>query len=80
MLRLDASGEAALPAPSPLGRGHDHVDVVAAARRVDGPLAPFEKSGIGAVALGHLDWGGLGPAAARLSPDEQADLSRGGIA
>ena len=44
-------GLLALP---PLGPGHHHVDVAAAARRADEPLAPLGDACFGPVALGDL--------------------------
>jgi hypothetical protein len=46
---------------SPLGPGHHHIDVAAAARGADEPIAPIETDGLGAVPLGNLRRVGLGP-------------------
>jgi hypothetical protein len=65
---LDRAGLLPLP---PLGPGHDHVNVAAAAFGADEPLAPFEDRGFRAVPLGHFRGVGLDPAAARLAPHDQ---------
>jgi hypothetical protein len=50
----------------PLGPGHHHVDVTAAALGADESLAPLGDGGSGAVPLGQLGSVRLDPVTARL--------------
>jgi len=63
----------------PLGPGHHHVDVAAAAPGADEPLAPLRDGGVGAVPLGHLGGVGLDLVAARLALHDQPHARRGGV-
>jgi hypothetical protein len=54
--------------PAPLGPGHDHVDVSAAAFRADEPLAPFRDRHLGAITLRLLGSIRLDLVLARLAP------------
>ena len=62
---------------SPLGPGHNHVDIAAAAVRAHQPLAPIGNGSLGAVSLGGV---GLGLVTARLAPDDKSDTGRSRVA
>ena len=60
---------------SPLGPGHDHVDLSAAAFGADQPLAPIEHGHFGAVLSSYLGRVRLGLIAAALAPYDQPQLN-----
>jgi hypothetical protein len=64
----------------PLGPGHHHVDVAAAAGRADEPLAPLRNRHVGAILLRHLGGVGLDLMAARLAPHDQPHAGRSRVA
>jgi hypothetical protein len=63
----------------PLGPGHHHADVAAAAPGADELLPRLGNGCLGPVPLGHLDRVGR-PVAARLTPDNQPHMRGGCVA
>jgi hypothetical protein len=69
------SGRGPLALP-PLGPGHHHVDIAAAAVRAHQPIAPIENDSLGAVPQSDLRRVRLGPVTTRLAPDDKSDTVR----
>jgi hypothetical protein len=64
----------------PLGSGHHHVYVAAAAVRAHQPIGPIENGDLGAVPLGDFRGIGLGSVTARPAPDDKSDTGRSRVA
>ena len=76
MFGLDPVAEAPSLHLSPLGPGHHHLDVAAAAPGAEEAIAPSEDRDISAVPLGHLDRIRLDRMAAYVAPDNQPRRAR----